>query len=54
MTEEKKTMTLLNLSPEERKLLKDLAARDGTSLTGLVRRALELYAKVGIAGGSEN
>jgi hypothetical protein len=51
MADEKKTpMTLLSLSAEERKLLKDLATRDGTTLTGLVRRALELYAKIGEAG----
>lgn len=55
MTEEKKTpMTLISLTAEERALLKQLAARDGTTLTGLVRRALEVYAKIGEAGNQEH
>ena len=45
---DKKQMTLLCLTPEERELLKQLAQADGCTLTELVRRALTLYAKVGM------
>jgi hypothetical protein len=56
MDKNKKTpMTLLSLTAEDRALLKDLANRDGCSMTGLVRRALELYVKIyGSVGTSEN